>query len=86
MTPPIHIGTHLICDGYDGVVVAIVPPMYNPIRELRRRCGNVAEIKIRNRGGEMTLREHESYVVMQERRGTTLYRWPKVKTVRVRDE
>ena len=82
----INIGTHLICDGYDGVVVAIVPPLYNPIRELRRRCGNVRHIQIRHRGGEVKLREHESYVVMQEWRGMKLYRWPLVSSVRVRDE
>jgi len=82
----IHIGTHLICDGYDGVVVAVVPPLCNPMRELRRRCGDVETVAIRHRGGEVPLRDHETYVVMQEWRGRTLYRWPKTAKVRVRDE
>lgn len=86
MVATIHIGTHLICDGYDGVVVAVVPPLCNPMRELRRRLGNVPNVAIENRAGEVPLRDTESYVVMAERRGRTEYKWPIVKKVRVRDE
>lgn len=84
--PSIHIGSHVICKGYDGIVVAVVPALCNPIRELRRRLGRVERVTIAHRNGEVPLRDHETYVVMAEHRGKVEYKWPKRSEMRLRDE
>ena len=65
------------CDGV-GEVAVVVPPMFNPMHELRRALGTKpANVRI-SRGNDryFPLRDVESYIVRVPYKNTQSYKWP----------
>lgn len=78
-SPSFTVGQRVrLANGEVGEIAVIVPPVRNPLIELRRALGHVSNIHIRHGNDRYTpLRETESYIVrVKNKAGRWCYTWP----------
>lgn len=79
ITPTFRAGDRVTCgDATEvGVVILAVPPLYHPVRHLKRHLPYEPHVNIlSHKNRTVILRESESYIVRYPYRGTTCARWP----------